>query len=279
MSFVTYSILLTSLLLGLLVSLNVHAEEGNSTYNFYFQKAPGPVTVNQGGAPAVPTQLPPASAVAPVREMAAPAPAPAASSVAPVEETQSRKKFYLSLGYAMGGPLSPASRYENVTMEKPEYLSGQYGIKGELDITDQWAVTGEVYKLKREVGLTHGQPFVHADKSVMNSNQLPLSQRKVEKSVIDFSIGAAYNLVRLKSTTLSILGGLTTTPFIRYENISPTNSSGGYAVPVSVDHEKSIYVGSRLRLIADGVWGLDLSGKYLLGSKVGIAQLGLTFAI
>lgn len=277
MSFITYSILLTSLLLGLLVSLNVRAEEGNSTYNFYFQKAPGPVTVNQGGAPAAPTQLvPTAPAAVPVKEV--PVTAPAATSVAPAEEVSTTKKFHLSLGYALNAPFYQPNRYENISMEKPEYLSGQFAIKGEYEIADRLSVTGELYKLKREVGLTHGQPYSSANRTVAMDNQLPASQKKSVKTVIDYSIGAAYNIVRLRSTTFSLLGGLMTVPFIKYENTLPSGPNG-YAVPVSVDHEKNLFLGARLRLIADNVWGLDLSYKYLTAAQMGVAQLGLTFAI
>lgn len=82
MHFIAYAILLASVLLGCLAATGVRAEEGNSTYNFFFQKAPGAVTVNQGGAPASPTVLVPLAAPKvitplPLEPSALPAAAPA----------------------------------------------------------------------------------------------------------------------------------------------------------------------------------------------------------
>jgi hypothetical protein len=275
MNFVTYAIVLAAALLGCLAAVGVRAEEAPSTYNFYFQKAPGPVTVNQGGAPAAPNAPVPAAAP---QNQAQPVPTAAVTSVAP-EESASQKKLFLTLGYAMLAPFSPPSRYENLSMQKNEYvIGGQFAIKGEYELSERIALTGEVYKLKKEVGLFRAQPYFHKDRSVGAWYDLPAGKKRVEKNVLDFSLGAAYNLVRLRSTTFSLLGGVITAPYIRYESIS-SDANGGHAVPTSVDHERNIFLGARLRLIADNVWGLDLSYRALLSAEVGIAQLGLTFAI
>ncbi len=262
------------------VSTSMIDAEANDTYNFYFQKAPGPVTVNQGTASqtagpanapdapaAVNTMVPPTTSQPATNESAA--------KLAAAEEIPTRKNFFLSLGYAINGG-EQATRAENLSMRKPEYLNGQYAVKAEYEIGERFALTGEVYKLKNEVGLTHSQFFT--ENSVGNPVALSEADKKSIKNVIDWSLGAALNLVRLKATTLSLLGGLNTIPFVRYESSAPTKSSG-YATPTSVDHQLNLYAGTRLRLIADNVWGIEISAKYLVTAKIGIAQAGLTFAL
>lgn len=280
MYFVTYAILLTSILLGCLAATGARAEEGNSTYNFYFQKAPGPVTVNQGGAPAAATVLPgPAVTPPPLPPAVNPV---GVSVVAPLEETSTPRRFYFSLGYALGMATKAATRYENVTMQKKEYLSGQYALKGEYELTHRFSLTGEVYMLEKDVTLGRATPFFHNGRYVFRDEAFTTDvENKSAKNVLDFSLGAAFHLVRLQATTLSLTGGLVTVPYIRYEDLgdSRPGSAGGLALAQAVDHDTTLFVGTRLRLLADNVWGLDLSFKAIPAAKLNVAQLNLAFAI
>jgi len=246
MSFITYSILLTSLLLGLLVSLNVRAEEGNTTYNFYFQKAPGPVTVNQGGAPAAPTQLVPAASV-PAKENGPPAAAqPTSTSTVEPEEATSQKKFFLSLGYAYtAGYGGQPTRYEQSSGKANEYPGrGQFAIRAEYDLSDRITGIGELYKLTRQIGS--------------------------DGNVVDFGLGAAYRLFGSRTSNLGLTLGLLTVPSFNYK----TGSSEGGA-----RHETALFGGLRGRVMLGNTWGLEVSARGLLGIRQAVGQVGLTFAI
>lgn len=284
MNLIAYALVLTATLLGCLVSAQVRAEEGNSTYNFYFQKAPGPVTVNQGGAPAAPS----AQAVAPNpqapivihQQQQAPAPAASTAPAPTVDDSYNRpKKWHFSMGYALTNPMGDKPTGRAIySGDSDLFLSGQYALKGEYDLSERFSITGEIYKFKQEVDTNEVHqidPVTGQSMGGWNVRSLA-GNRPAEKNVIDFSVGAAANIVRLRSTTLSLIGGVVTSPVKHYELDRRTNVA---TIQGGVKHEKSLYAGARLRLIADNVWGLDFSYKALVGFGHGIGQLGLTFAL
>jgi len=85
----------------LLFPLCSRAAESNDTYNFYFQKAPGPATVNQGVAPAKSAEAAPLPAAVPAP--AADSHANVVSALPAAEDERSRWRLYA--GYTDSNPL------------------------------------------------------------------------------------------------------------------------------------------------------------------------------
>lgn len=150
MNFFTYAITLTALLLGCLALSVAHAES-NDTYNFYFQKAPGPTTVNQGSATATDKK---SESIPSVNVTTAPATA--------TEEAPTKRSFYLTLGYALQNVPEPGSRFDQITGKKDQFLGSAYAVKAELDLTEHFGLTAEVYRLKNEPDVGLGRAYNRA---------------------------------------------------------------------------------------------------------------------
>jgi hypothetical protein len=125
--------------------------QAEDTYNFYFQKAPGPVTVNQGvmGQTSSPnsgnpiTQQPTPGNPLQAQTNSASVPMPATSTSAPEALSSSYgRKWELSAGYVVGW-IGPGKSYG--------FLHGQYRLGLQMNISDSFALEGAAYYLGKPV--------------------------------------------------------------------------------------------------------------------------------
>lgn len=262
MYYLTYALVLAVLLLALLASIGARADD---TYNFFFQKAPGAVAVNQG------TSSPAATAAAP---------AMAASTAAVPAAEAAHHRLFLTLGYAAAQPYSQPTRFEMVTGQKDlDLTGGQYALRVELDLSDRFSTDIEVYKATREVGFRDGFGYIAADPQYSENVQRdPTLAPSSSRNILDFGVGGAWNFVRLRATTVSLLGGVQSVPSLHYQTVSGDRSAGVAFPDGTVHHWVRPYAGARVRLLVDDIWGLDLSYRALLGKGLGDANAGVTFA-
>lgn len=143
--------LATMLLIATSMWIGAEAED---TYNFYFQKAPGPVTVNQGAAPQ-PTTNAPAASAATGAATAAPAPAANATvAAAPTEPATpaGTPSFELSLGIAGSSAGSGTSEDPYTKRSLPGFRSGMINgahatVGVQWNFNEALAIQGEAFYL------------------------------------------------------------------------------------------------------------------------------------
>jgi hypothetical protein len=218
MNYITYAITLAALLLGCLAASAVHAES-NDTYNFYFQKAPGPKTVNQG-TPANVTETP-----------TSPAPlAPAPSNVAslPVSEPSGdlQRSVEISLGTSGSRPGGPQ------TVGSAELANGlvntaQYYGAVQVNVNELFAIEANAYRLVSAPTDGYGWP--------------------TNDTLWDFGGALVVTPLRLHAgrdskVTFSALAGMMTVPFYRGQidyHFTPGLDEPG------VGHAGSLFYGAR----------------------------------
>ena len=254
--------------------------EENSTYNFYFQKAPGPVTVNQGGGATTPAQnaVSAQPTVTVVPAPAQPLPPPVANTSvtsAPDSESEKPKKFFLGMGYNFYTENNSTSTFDIISGKSKDYLNGQYALKGEYDISRLFSATAELHYLRKSIKVEEGR---HYDPKGVVYGALPVPTNRAKRS-LDFALGGAFNFIRLNTTTFSLVGGIVSLPYMQWVKVRDEGSRILAAPSEGIQREISPYAGLRLRLIADNVWGLDASYRAAFNTGRAIGQVNLTFAM
>jgi hypothetical protein len=130
--------------------------QADDTYNFYFQKAPGPVTVNQGAAPPSAATTSPAPDV---KVQGSNVVVPASTSTTPAapatEEASGRRNLEVSLGVAGshygGNGDSPYLAYHDPNDKSGMLNEGQFYAGLQYNFSDTVGVLGEGYRLTKNV--------------------------------------------------------------------------------------------------------------------------------
>ncbi len=148
------------------------AVSADDVYNFYFQKAPGPTTVIQGGAQKTEAQtvepIPSQPVAAPIKEESA----VATSAPAPIVEKKSEfKNWELAAGYAL--------------------------VADEIDQFKGWGIAVN-YNFNRYLGL--GAGFVHA-----NDEEFNHYKDNAGRTPFDFHIGAIVTPIHMQLFGYSFL--------------------------------------------------------------------------
>lgn len=106
-----YIVYVTFLAISFVVAASAQAEtstafkesSGGDVYNFYFQKAPGPVNINQGSAGQASAGAPPAAAVSNPESPQQPSPQVQTTVPSTAAAPSDFKRWTLNLGWASGG--------------------------------------------------------------------------------------------------------------------------------------------------------------------------------
>lgn len=242
----------------LAISSSLVEANGEDTYNFYFQKAPGPTVVNQGTAgPTNPKDV--------VVSHGAPVVNPAAPNATPVtvgqaiaaEETPSSRWLQLSLGYS--GSQAPADDgknqgYSSAASKSAMISSGQYAAGLQWNWSENFALQAEAfylakpekYNVKGEMVKSTGSPW-------------------------DFGLGFVITPFRLnagpnmKLAMSGILGGMSV-PFHKSGFSQVGNPDG---TPPQIAHAGSVYYGARL--------GFEMANRVALQATIRkISRYGAT---
>lgn len=259
MSYVTYTLLLFAALLGCLAATGLRAED---TYNFYFQKAPGPVTVNQGGSGPAPKATDPEKAAeeqkAAIAQPAAPAaaqPAPAASSANVVatdtEPSRGYRPFEFSLGLAGSSSTDPNAGSQQYYGNA---MSGQIVAGLQYNVASWLGIQAEGYYLKGERKSRWNSPY--------------------SGSRLDYAANLVLTPFRLRVTpglafTISALGGWGTVPYEGFNDIFFE----------AVEHKGTAHAGARLGFEVSERLALQASLKHYfqIEAPTGTVALALLF--
>ena len=232
------------LLLNLICTTAAFADSSD-TYNFYFQKAPGPVTVNQGAAAnANPAPLPmpsqPASTPVASPQTAPLPPAPAVeaggTSVA-MAETSPRKDVH-SWEFSVNQALSYKNEDRSIYFTNKELpgrpLGDQTGIGLQYNLTPLFGLYGELNYLRK-----------------YRETELRRSHTQFAGRKTDFSIGLAVTPVRAQifsglKFSLTGMGGLISVP---YEKVTLREDDFDWVYnnnyTYKVEHKTVTYYGAR----------------------------------
>lgn len=218
------------LLALLLLPVTAAAADSNDTYNFYFQKAPGPVTVNQGvAAKPAPAGAPSPAEVETVRT--------AAASVAVENEPSAsdRHDLEIRLGY-----------FDAVSEEdRADVFASQYNLGVQVNLSRVFGVGVDGFYLRKpKVTL----PFAPGPSNSYYSGQ---------GSYLDYAVSGVltpfhFSLNAKVALAVSLLGGYGSSPTVSDEWISDSSGS----TFVKIDHHGSAFAGARL--------GFDLSSRLRL---------------
>ena len=153
-----------------ILAVSAALSEADDTFNFYFQKAPGPQIVNQGSAGQ--TSLPQAgqantlpaiggeSATVVPQPGAVAAPAPTSVAANYSAPGSVYRKWQFSLGYAMpfrDGKREKADPYSRYDTQANRYSpGGQYVAGLQLNVTEVFGILGELYYLPKRTGVKSG---------------------------------------------------------------------------------------------------------------------------
>jgi hypothetical protein len=200
-----------------------HAED---TYNFFFQKAPGPVTVNQGGGSAPASPAPVVASPALASEPSKPE-APLAATRAilanSVEEQGGTNRWRFSAGYTMGNKLESSPSFGQKV--------SQYSLGLQFNPLEALGIQAEAFMIRNpnmpprgawgeEISTdVSGSPFDGSLSLVVT----PLRSRKSSSFQLAFSA----------------LGGVTTVPKLRLD-------FSNYSLGFRYDHDRSLFYGARI---------------------------------
>jgi hypothetical protein len=226
---------------------------GNDVYNFYFQKAPGPQTVIQGGAqPAqVPTPVPPPQPTPPtlsdtfVQQQAVPTNSNAASTNPTASEVSDFKRWEVTFGWA------DQMYYKTIQSDgtKMKSLGARTGVGVGIrrNINRYFAVEG---------GLSYTPN--DSEELIVHSRELKDDNLGAIPNLSGFA-GAVVTPLKLnlfghEFIELSAIGGAMTYNEPHDVKGSATNVAG--------------YLGPRLALNLSNDFGLELSSKYVVTRSV-----------
>lgn len=261
-----------ALLVAVVLACTSTISEANETYNFYFQKAPGPVTVNQGtGGASVSAPAPAAATMDASGQMVAvpAATAPATVAVAMPTEPSSRPRWYLSLGGStIGKGLSRSS--EDRAKGIADIDAKSYSLSLEFELVDRLGIIAEGARGVRI--RSHGKAIKKgygyaATKNPCCGGPSP-DEMYSAKENYTYSLAAAFDLFRTGSDrtakfVLGPIGGVGTYSYIRYDRPGPDNTiaSDGYKT------ELTPFAGVRARMLMFDRMGIEASARRLLKAK------------
>lgn len=276
----TRSLWLALLVVLVLACTSVISEaEANETYNFYFQKAPGPVTVNQGtGGANVST---PAAAVVDTNGQLVAAPSvvaavPVSAASVATAESPSRPRWYLSVGGSTMGKGTNLST-QDLASGKSEIDPKSYSVALEYELVDRMGIILEgargVRPRSRGKAIVAGYGYVHKK----NAYGPPAADELYDaKPAYSYSLSAAFDLFRTDSErtakfVLGPIGGVGTYSYIRYDKpgANKTIASDGFQT------ELSPFAGVRARMLMFDRMGVEASARRLFKAK----EYGYRFAV
>lgn len=248
-------ILWLALLTAFVLSLSTAISEANETYNFYFQKAPGPTSVNQGTSPS-------AASVDPASGQAVPASgAPSATApvlVAAATERPDHQRWYLGLGMIQignshGVGLRDQSNGATVLEREAFSLSLEYALVDRLSLIAE----GNLSAKKR------------AHPSSLYKGTGTDAHGEIEtKAAYTFALSAAFDLFRSGSEktakfVLGPIGGVMSYRHLKYDGFDGIR----FATTEGYKKETTPFFGARARLLMFDTLGVELQARSLLKPK------------
>jgi len=221
----------------------------DDVYNFYFQKAPGPVTVNQGGgSPATPltSPLPGSQALVSTTPVAGSSPVSASPAPTPVADQTPSNSGALKTEVEKQKTNEVEFRHWQLTFGRASFTSAPGEFSGAANtqtgesvpsqsvINGQWALGAE-YKFSRYFSL--------------QANILLIQDRQIGLSNMDYGGGIAVtpfhvDLFGWSFLNISFLGGYMSVPTTDYSYSENFNYPNGMDVTgYDVAHNGSYYVG------------------------------------
>jgi hypothetical protein len=272
--------LFTTLILAISSSLS----EANDTYNFYFQKAPGPVNVHQGStsspSPLV-VQNPDGTATLMTPGGAA---TPTVAAASPeLSEMRKMNRLYLAIGYIQIGKTGGENSLAEKTQGKGGLFGKNYSVSLEYDLFDRFAVFVDGYMTAKN----YYEPRT-IKKSIVNGYAIFGREREIlpVKKYYTYALGGAFNLIRSGSPktagfSLAAIGGITSIRQIKYSQTTYSeDEQGRYSTYEANDIEtiQSPFAGVRARLLMFETAGFDVAYRKILKAKEDSLRLSVAYA-
>ncbi len=202
----------------------IEAEAGDDTYNFYFQKAPGPTVVNQGAAGQ--TASPQAGVIVNPASIASTTTTPEPSSLV----AGGLRKWEISLGYSTMARISA-----NAPGSRAAKGQGTLGLL--VNASSVFALQGELYYLADRLLKSAGSANSEEDKGKVS---------EVTGRPTDYSLGVVFTPLRFSPEAIlpihiSALAGVISVP------LSLTKQSWR-SKTTEISHAQSFYYGARVGL-------------------------------
>lgn len=247
--------------------------EANDTYNFYFQKAPGPVTVNQGAASAPPSVMtvgPDGLPVAPPQA----APTVASSNAELSTMNERSRHWYMSLGYYhIGSKARPSMRDQ---MQGSHMLIDEhFSVSLEYDLLDRLGVFAEGNINAK----SYNEPSaLHPSERHLTGTMAPNNKPHVRGPYFTYTFGGALNLIRTGSERTAVfvlgpVGGISSHRYFKYKK-----ANGNFYETDGVHTAISPFAGLRARLLMFNTMGVDVSARRLIAAKDNSFRASVAFA-
>lgn len=211
--------------------------EAEDTYNFYFQKAPGPTVVNQGVAgPTNPKDIVvnPQAAVNQGVEPPATPPATLAQAIAAEETPSTHSNFDISLGIGTSSPSEPSMDKLFSTPTRAAMVNNpHYTLGMQWNLSEHFALQAEAFYMTRLPVRTIKDKTIAA-----TGSRLDYAGSLV---ITPFRLNAGKNM---KLAISGLLGGMS----VPYFKTGYHTYGGSDGTPLSMGHAGSFTYGGRLSL-------------------------------
>lgn len=263
----------------------------DDTYNFYFQKAPGPVTVNQGASTATPQvtpqSTPPAAitvnpqtgeaVVVPSNSTSQPlVPSNAlmtSNAAAPIDSGPKKWR----IGWMANALMNSNIPNEELLAGKSELKSGAFqGIAIERHLIGALSVFGEYY-FHREKGIP--------SQSFSNANGIRMSRgtrQATWSKGLNYGLGASLKIVdgyvplRILGASLTATGGIMSLPQSSYSKVNAVEYESN-----GVTNKIYPFAGPKAQILIADTLSFDVNYRFLFGTnalgRARILQAGVSY--